>query len=134
MVLLVVVFVEAGVVEEPETQQQHRSHLHHQGALIQVCVSVLLPVGVVEHDLLDDGEGGQLDQGPVEGGQLGATGVAPPRHQVVTNHHHRPGDEDLVEGDGLQGLTELHWVHLGAAWRRRRSALTHNTAHICVYV
>lgn len=69
-------------------------------------------MGVVEDELLQDGEGGQLHQGPVEGGQLGATGVAPQGHQLVGPHHHGPRDAQVVEEDGLQGVDELLFIHL----------------------
>lgn len=79
-----------------------------------------LPVWIVEENLLQDGEGGQLHQGPVKGGQLGATGVSSPAHQVVNNHSHGPGDYHVVEEDTLQGLAQLSWIHLEDKWRGQK--------------
>lgn len=72
----------------------------------------LLPVCVVKQNFLYDGEDGQLSQGPVEGGQLGAKHVSSPGHQVVNRHHHGPRDKHLVEQDAPQRLTKLHRIHL----------------------
>lgn len=79
-----------------------------------------LPVWIVEENLLQDGEGGQLHQGPVKGGQLGATGVSSPAHQVVNSHRHGPGDYHVVEYDTLQGLAQLSWIHLEDKWRGQK--------------
>lgn len=49
-----------------------------------------LPVRIVKHYFLHDGAGCELRQAPVEGRQLGATGVSSPAHQVVRRHHHGP--------------------------------------------
>lgn len=79
-----------------------------------------LPVWIVEENLLQDGEGGQLHQGPVKGGQLWATRVSSPAHQVVNNHRHGPGDYHMVEEDTLQGLAQLSWIHLEDKWRGQK--------------
>lgn len=76
---------------------------------------------VVKQNFLYDGEDGQLSQGPVEGGQLGAEWVPCPGHEVVNSHHHGPRNEHLVEEDAPQRLTKLRRVHLqdDRAIRRR---------------
>lgn len=71
-----------------------------------------LPVRVVKQNFLNDGEDAELHQTPVEGGELRPTGVSSPGHQVVNPHRHGPRDEHVVEDDGLQGLTQLHRIHL----------------------
>lgn len=71
-----------------------------------------LPVGIVKHNFLQDGEGSQLRQGPVEGGQLRATGVSSPGHKVVHRHHHGPRDEHVVEEDRLHCMAQLSGIHL----------------------
>lgn len=81
------------------------------------------PVRVVKHDLLHQGEESQLRQGPVEGRQLRATGISSQAHEVVNSHHDGARDEQLVDGDASQRLTELHRVHLeGAASQRGRQS------------
>lgn len=67
---------------------------------------------VVKHDFLREGKESQLHQGPVEGGQLGSTGVPYHAHEVVSRHHHGPGDDHLVEDDRLERVAELRWIHL----------------------
>lgn len=67
---------------------------------------------IVKHNFLHDGTDSQLHQGPVEGGQLRATGGPSQAYQVVNSHHHGPRDEHLVEDDGLHCMAKLNWIHL----------------------
>lgn len=69
-------------------------------------------MGIVKHKFLQEGEEGQLCEGPVEGGQLGATGVSTHGHQGSSHHHHGPRDEHIVEEDGLQHMAKPIWIHL----------------------
>lgn len=78
-----------------------------------------IPVWIIKHDLLHDGEEGQLQQSPVEGGELGAAGLPSPALQVVGGHHHRPGDHGPVEEDALQRVTQLLRIHLEVSSRRQ---------------
>lgn len=96
-------------------------HIHILPSNLQVAVMLkyqtiqiqcFQPVRIVENDFLQEGEESQLQQGPVEGGQLGVTGVTPQGHQVVSHHHHGPRDEHLVEDHRLHRMPKLSWVHL----------------------
>lgn len=84
---------------------------------------MISPVGIVKHNFLHEGEDSQLGQGPVEGGQLGATGVPSHAHQVVSRHHHGPRDEQMVEDDNLQRMAKLNWIHLVDEESERRMNL-----------
>lgn len=77
-----------------------------------------LPVRVVKENFLQDGEDGELGEGPVEGGQLGSAGVSSPAGQVVGGHHGGCRNEHLVEQHRLQSAAQLLRVHLGTADRR----------------
>lgn len=88
------------------------------GPLVVLFVETLVedgmveqPVRIVENDFLRDGEESQLHQGPVEGGQLRATGLPFPGHQVESHHHHGPRDEHVVEDDSLHRMDKLYSVH-----------------------
>lgn len=64
-------------------------------------------VRVVEEYFLQDGEGTQFYQCPVEGGQLWTTRRPTQAHQMIGCHHHRPRDAHLVKEHRLQGVAQL---------------------------
>ena len=55
------------------------------------------PVRVVEANLLDEDAPHQLQQHPLEGGELGGVVVPPPHCDVVRPPYAEAGHEDLVE-------------------------------------
>lgn len=103
-------------------------HKPHSSLLI-----LSLPVRIVKHKFLHDGKDSQLRQGPVEGGQLRATGLSFPAHQVVSYHHHGPGDTYPVEDDTLQCMAQLNRIHLdgGRFWKTKKMSNVDIITEIC---
>ena len=83
----------------------------------------MAPVAVVEEDLLHEREDKDLQQHPVEGGQLPAHGAAAQQVQVGEPGHEGQPDHKVVPQDHPHRMLQLVHVHL-------HTATTHGNVHV----